>query len=88
MYIPTVFTQRAYPTVLGEEVRNRDILGKVKAILQDRSRRIMESENLNQNARALRQNPLNTKIISFQGFGNGHILHLPQGSKDVRTSNF
>jgi len=81
MYIPTTFSagSRLTPSPgeasLFKDVRNLDLLDKVKSILRCRSHGMMESERQTKEVNVHRWNPLNTRIISFQGFSGGHILY-------------
>ena len=85
MYIPTTFsTGSSLTPSLGDTslvkgvLRNLDLLDKVNSILRSRSHRMAESEKRIQEVSVLNHNPLNKQNIcihSFQGFGNGHILH-------------
>jgi hypothetical protein len=84
MYIPTTFSagSRLTPSLgdasLVKGVRNLGFLDKVNSILHDRSRRMMKPGKRDQEVNVLSHNPLNKQNIcihSFQGFGNGHILH-------------
>jgi hypothetical protein len=81
MYIPTTFSAGSHLTPslgnasLFEGVRNLNSLDKFKSILRGCSHGMMESERQTTEANVHRWNPLNTRIISFQGFSGGHILH-------------
>ena len=84
MYIPAVFRERVRLTTLLEDahlfegILNRGLLAKAQSVLRDRTRPMAKSEKQTQETCFLGHNPLKTRLVSFQGFGNGHYVHIEQ----------
>jgi len=80
MYISEIFSERKHRIPLFEDVRlfenarAQGIFGKVCSNLRSRALWMRHAEKRSQEVSFIGHNPLNTRMISFQGFGGGHYL--------------